>query len=195
MKFSLESYFGVNFGSQNPSVTILIIPRLITSLMKMLHFKKAGLPVITITVLVIGIFCSVAALISGIWWGLVGLLPAAVIFSIREGVDIDVQKRMYRSYLSVFGVSSTQWKPIPEGTRIGIRIVKLVSRRRIGFILMDATSAGSTMELYLYTPKPERVVIKVSDSIKDLYNDAQMMRQYLGYEVIVDQRIPQSKYL
>lgn len=163
--------------------------------MKKLHFRKGQISIVGVIIVAVFIFMALGLIFNRIWFGVFFLFPAAVIFSVREGVYIDVEKRMYKSYLSICGITPAQWKPIPEGTKIGIRILKLVANRRIGLVQMDSTVAGSTLELYLYTPKPERIVITTNDNVKKLYQQAQFIRQHLGYEVVVDNRISTQKYL
>ena len=175
-------------------VTIFYNSPFNSSTMKKIHFKKGNLSIVAIIILSVVIVFSTALLISGYWLGAVGLLPAAIIFSIREGVCIDLEKRMYKSYLSVFGISFAEWKPIPDGTRIGIRILKLVANRTLGMVTLESTSEKTTKELYLYLPKPERVVLTTSDNVKKLYESAQYISQHLGYEIIVDNRIPKENY-
>jgi hypothetical protein len=161
---------------------------------KNLHFKKGKLSFTIIFFLVIFILFAITLLLVRAWFGAFFLLPAIVLFAVKEGVMIDVDKKMYKSYLSIFGVTPAKWKPIPEGTRIGIRILKLVASRRIGNVQMGGTIEGSTFELYLYFPRPQRVVLTTDDNVEKLYFEAQNISNLLGYEVFVDQRIPEEMY-
>ena|SRR5687767_1673320 len=163
--------------------------------MKKLHFKKGKLTVIGIIVMALFVFMALSLVLNGIWFGLFFLFPAVVVFAIKEGVYIDMEKRMYKSYLSIFGISPAKWKPIPDGTIVGIKILKLVARRAAGPIVLNSVGEDSTKELYLYLPHPARVVLRTSDSVKSLYEDAQYISQHLGYKIIVDNRIPEEKYL
>jgi hypothetical protein len=163
--------------------------------MKEIHFKKGKLSVVAIVFLAIFILICLTLLLNGVWWGLFLLFPAIVIFSVREGVYVDLENARYKSYLSVFGITPAQWKPIPAGTKIGIRILKLVARRAQGPIILDSMAQITTKELYLYFPNPHRVVLTTSDNIKNLYESAQFIHQHLGYEIIVDGRIPREVYL
>ncbi len=164
--------------------------------MKELHFKKGKLPcgcigALCFTALLAVLFFLVEAYI----WGIFALLPFALGFGVREGVRINLQERMYKSYLSIMGVTPATWKPIPDGTKIGIRILKLSANRAIGPIVMNSVAKDESYELYLVFPGPRKVVLKTSYNIKLIYEDAQYIRQHMGFDVIVDQRIPDEKYL
>ncbi len=162
--------------------------------MKNLHFKKGKLSFTVIFFLIVFIVFAVTLLLAGLWFGAFFLFPAIVLFAVKEGVIIDVENRKYKSYLSIFGVTPAKWKPIPEGTKIGIRILKLVASRRLGRIQMGGTVEGSTFELYLYFPSPQRVVLTTDDHVEKLYFEAQNISNVLGYDVIVDKRIPEEMY-
>lgn len=165
--------------------------------MKNLHFKKGKLSVWGIIVMSGFTLLALLTLLAGSIIGLFLLLPAIIILGIKEGVYIDVENRKYKSYLSVFGVSSAQWKPIPEGTVVGIKLLKLTARRSVGphgLPLNDSTSSTTTFELYFYTPRPERVVLGISDNVEKLYFEAQNLASLLESEVFVDQRIPEEMY-
>src|SRR5688500_5848700 len=141
--------------------------------MKNLHFRKGKLSVTVIFFLIVFVLFAISLLLVKLWFGAFFFLPAIVLFAVREGVYIDVENRKYKSYLSIFGITPAQWKPIPQGTRIGIRILKLVADRRLGRIQMGGTIEGSTFELYLYMPGPKRVVLTTDDNIEKLYFEAQ----------------------
>jgi hypothetical protein len=162
--------------------------------MNNLHFRKGKLSPTVIFFLILFIVFAVSLLLVGVWFGAFFFFPAIVLFAVKEGVYIDVEKRMYKSYLSIFGITPAQWKPIPAGTKIGIRILKLVADRRLGRIQMGGTIEGSTFELYLYLPRPQRVILTTDDNVEKLYFEAQNISQHLGYEVFVDQRIPEAMY-
>jgi hypothetical protein len=163
--------------------------------MKKLHFKKGKLSVVGIIVMAFFVFMALSLIFNGIMFGIFFLFPAVVVFAIKEGVYIDMEKRMYKSYLSVFGISPAKWKPIPDGTIVGIKVLKLVARRAAGPIVLNSVGEESTKELYMYLPHPARVVLRTSDNVKSLYEDAQYIRQHMGFEVVVDNRIPEEKYL
>jgi len=159
-----------------------------------LHFTKGKLSPTIIFFLIVFILFAITLLLARVWFGVFFFFPAIVLFAVKEGVYIDLEKRMYKSYLSIFGMSPAKWKPIPEGTKIGIRILKLVANRRMGNIQLNSTMEGTTFELYLYFPKPERVVLTTNDNVEKLYFEAQNMSDLLGYTVIIDQRIPEEMY-
>lgn len=169
--------------------------------MKKLHFVKGKLSIIGIVSISIMVFLALVFFASGSWFGFVFLFPGAVILCIKEGVYIDLKKKMYKSYLAIFWITPAQWKPIPEGTRIGIRILKLVSSRNLivggpAMALPTGSSASiETLELFLYLPQPARVVLATSDNITELYEKAQYLHQHTGFEIVVDDRIPEGKYL
>jgi hypothetical protein len=163
--------------------------------MKQMHFKKGKLSVVTIVIMVVFVLMCTTMLFNGIWWGLFLLFPAIVIFSVKEGVYVDLEHARYKSYLSVFGITPAKWKPIPTGTKIGIRILKLVARRAAGPIVLNAVGEETTKELYLYFPNPHRVVLTTGDDAQKLFEQAQYIHQHLGYEIIVDGRIPREAYI
>ncbi len=169
--------------------------------MKNLHFNKGKLSFWAILVAIMFSLFSIFMLLSGIWVGLFTLIVPAIILGIREGVYIDVQNKKYKSYLSVFGITPAQWKPIPEGTRIGVRILKLSARRGMGPVgpvgigLYDITTSTTTFELFLYMPQPQRVVLIADDNVEKLYYEAQNLGSLLEAEVVVDERIPEEMYM
>lgn len=168
--------------------------------MKNLHFNKGKLSFWAILVTILFTLFSIFMLLQGILVGLFTLIVPAIILGIREGVYIDVQNKKYKSYLSVFGITPAQWKPIPEGTRIGVRILKLSARRGMGPVgpvginSYDLTTSTTTFELFLYTPHPQRIVLITDDNVEKLYFEAQNLASLLGGEVFLDQRIPEEMY-
>jgi hypothetical protein len=154
-----------------------------------LHFRKGKLSVLAIVLLVVIGFIFLVILAAGYWVGLAGVIPFVAMFGIREGVYVDLKKGMYRSYLNVLGMGSSVWKPIPEDTRIGIRALKLVSNRTMGLRTLDSRETQVTLELYLYMPGPQRVVLETSDNFKALHKKAELMHAFLGYEIVIDPRI------
>jgi hypothetical protein len=161
---------------------------------KPIHFKKGKLPGCAWVAFALTGLLGVLIILAGSFLGIIFLVPMIAMFGVREGVIIDVENKKCKSYLSIFGFNTASWKPLPEGTVIGIRILKLAARRVVGHMTMDSVGTSSTFELYLYTPKPDRIALKTSDNVEKLYFEAQNLSMILGHEIIVDQRIPEELY-
>lgn len=160
--------------------------------MEIIEYPK-GKPSVLFTVVLffISLVMIVFALL-GFWPMLFGLGPIAFLYFMKEGVDIDITKKCYRSYFSFFGLNKGNWKPIPAGTKIGVRLLKLKGERYIGRSMVAIGAEETTMEFFLYMPGPAKVVLETSDNYKILHDKALMLHSVGGWEVVVDHRINQE---
>ncbi len=134
--------------------------------------------IFALVVFLMGAYILIAQ--SGIFYGLL-FIAAGLRLSMRQGIEIDLEKKRYRHLSSIFAIDFGSWQDIPNIEYISVFRTK--QKNRLRFFVAQALTEKEVFKLNLFHSTNKHIEAYVTETIEDAFEVANHMAMALDTEV------------
>ncbi|WP_026452081.1 hypothetical protein [Aequorivita capsosiphonis] len=124
---------------------------------------------------------SVYLFFEGTLFGLI-LLGAALKLSLREGFELDLEKKRYRNVYSIFEVNFGLWKNLPEIEYLSV--FKTIKNSRARVIAAEANLGFEVFKINLFYNRNQHIEAYVSDDVDDAFKVANHIAIFMELDIL-----------
>lgn len=144
---------------------------------------------------VLGGFFLLVGLYNFLFWsffmGIIQLFLSGYLF-LREGSEIDLDNKMYRTVYSLFGLKFGAWKPIPAFEYVSV--FKTNETQQVNAVSASARLKSEVILLNMFYDKNKHITFYKTNDVHDAFEVAKHFQLALGVDIL-DATTREKKWL